>query len=408
MKTFSYKTLMLFFSLGFLFTFSSCNKNFNEFFDEQFPEPSNTSSDMIIDGELAVPVLNTEFTLKNFIPSTDSSLWAEVDENDLVHLRMYLKNVVSLTASEIYNPLVFPLMPDSNSVSTDSNKLKVYDNALSGHLFFNDPKFTFIIKNEIPVVTFFKIDTLRLHSPAYNATYVRDDKKYYINAPQVQNATEQTELIIDKTEIPDFEDFFSPIPKFVSFFITAGSDEIQTLPPTFPFVTGNEKISVDVDVDLPLDARLVDLVMGDTINFKLDTTQNHDEIESIKIKLFLNNEFPVQGVTQLAFADTNNHGGIDDIIMYLFEGDGWVFESAIANPNGVTTSSVSSEIVMEITQEQIKLLADNHASKIIFTIKLDSYQSDTGQDVKIFGWYKLGVKLGFKVKYTANTGNLPQ
>lgn len=409
MKTTNSKIFTIISFLGAIFLLNACSdkKPFDEFITEQFPEMNNMSDDISIDGELAVPILNSYFTLQNFIPSLDSTLWAEVDDNNLVHLRMYFKNIVTMTAEEIYGfPIISPIQPDSNSISSDTSKLKIYENALSGHLFFNDPRFTFIIKNEIPIVTFFKLDTLRLISPAFDSTFVRDDKKYYINAPTQPFTSERTEIHIDKTEIPDFEEFFSPIPKFASFYVTVGSDEVQMLPVTFPAVTGNEKLTLDVDVNLPLDVRLEDLILGDTVNFSIDT--NIEQIDTVKIKLILDNDFPFDGLTQVSFADTNNHGGIDDIIMNLFKDDGWHFESSITGPNGQTTSSVRSSITITLTQEQIKLLSIHHASKVIVTSTLNSYQSSTGQDVKIFGWYQLGIKLGIKVSVSGNTGDVPQ
>ncbi|MBN2662628.1 MAG: hypothetical protein JXR68_03170 [Bacteroidales bacterium] len=409
MRVIKIKSSFLFLLLSGLLIINSCKKPFDEFLNEQFPEPTSTSSDILIDGEIAVPIINTSFTLSNFIPSTDSSFWAEVDDEDLVHLRMYFKDVVSFTASQIYGmPVITPVQPDSVSASTDTSKLKLYQNALSGHLFFDDPKFTFIVKNEIPIVTFFKIDTIRLISPVYDTTYVRDHKKYNINAPTTQFETVTTPVVVDKTELPDFEDFFSPIPKYLSFFVTAGSDQVQPLPIGFPTIVGNEKISIDVDVDLPVNAHLVDFVLGENVDFSFESIENYEQIQSVTIKLIIDNEFPVSGLSQVSFADTNNEGGIDDIILNLFEGDGWEFATAITNPNGVTTSSVVSEVTIEISQEQLALLQQYHASKVIVTSKLNSYQSSTGQDVKIFGYYKLGLKLGFKVNYNGNTGDIPQ
>lgn len=409
MRVIKFKTSIFLLLLSGLLIINSCKKPFDEFLNEQFPEPTSTSSDFLIDGAIAVPIINTSFTLSNFIPDTDSSFWAEVDENDLVHLRMYFKDVVSYTASQIYGmPVIVPVLPDSISSSTDTSKLKLYQNALSGHLFFDDPKFTFIVKNEIPIVTFFKIDTIRLISPIYDTTYVRSHKKYNINAPTTQFQTVTTPIVVDKNELPDFENFFSPIPKYLSFYVTAGSDEIQTLPIGFPVIVGNEKVSIDVDVDLPVDAHLVDFVLGETVDFSLDSIENYDQIKSVTIKLILDNEFPVGGLSQVSFVDTNNAGEIDDTILNLFEGDGWEFVPSITNPNGLTTSSVVSQVTIEVNQDQIALLKQNHASQIIVSSKLNSYQSATGQDVKIFGFYKLGLKLGFKVNYSGNTGDIPQ
>ncbi len=400
LKVIGYLTLLV---LVFL---SACEKPFNDFLNEQFPEPSNMSSDILIDGEVAVPILDTYLSLENFIPHSDSSFWAEVDSADLVHLKMYFRDVAYLTAIDIYgSPLPTIYQKDSANIRTDTSKLKIYEKALSGHLFFNDPRIYFIFKNEIPIVNFFRLDTLFFHRIDGTAFEHTEDTKYYINAPTQVNTVDTTSVLIDKNRIPGLEDLFSPIPKFVSAFITIGNDQVQTPDPLNP-VLPQQKVSLDVFVDLPLDAHLVDLVMGDTINFSLDT--NVEEIESVTIKLILDNEFPVGGVSQLSFADTNDNGQIDDIIMNLFPDSGWEFAPAITDPNGTTTSSVVSSIKLVLTQGQIDTLNRFHASKVILTTNLNSYQSHTGQDVKIFGWYKLGAKLGVKVKYNANTGNLPQ
>ncbi len=407
MKRLKFTTLIVTFVVGIL-SLVSCKKDINEFFNEQFPEVNNTTDNIFIDGEIAAPLINTKLTLRNFIPDLDSSLWAEIDENDLVHLRMYFKDVATITAGDLYGtPVPNPVPPDSTQVNTDTNKLKVYEHALSGHLFFNDPKFTFIVKNEIPVVTFVRFDTIRLHDYTGQVLDFRDETKHYISAPSNPGEVDTTTILVDKNAIPDFEQFFSPVPKFTSFSITTGNDQTQTIPASYHYtLSGNEKISLDVDIDLPLDAHLVDLVMGDTIDFtQLDT--NIEQIKSVTIKLILDNEFPVGGIAQLSFADTNDNGGIDDIIMNVFDGDGWEFKQSITDPNGVTTSSVRSMIVKTITQEQLDTLKMYHASKIIFTSILNSYQSDTGQDVKIYGRYQLGVKLGIKIDYAGNTGDIP-
>ncbi len=382
----------------------ACKKPIEDFINEQFPEPSNMSTDIMIDGAVAAPILNTYLKLENFIPHTDSSFWAEVDSNDLVHLKMYFRDVASLTAVDIFGDSLPTLyMEDSANIRTDTSKLKVYENALSGHLFFNDPRIYFIFKNEIPVVTFFRLDTLFFHRVDGTAFEHTEDTKYPINAPTQPNTVDTTSILIDKNRIPGLEDLFSPIPQYVSAFITVGNDSIQTPDPLNP-VLPQQKISLDVFVDLPLDAHLLDLVMGDTVNFSLDT--NVEQIQSVTLKLILDNEFPVGGISQLTFVDTNDNGGIDDVIMELFPGEGWKFEPAITNPNGESTSSVVSFVQIRLTQGQIDTLTRFHASKIIMTTKLNSYQSHTGQDVKIYGWYKLGVKLGIKVDYAGNTGDL--
>lgn len=406
MKKINIKVLTIF-VLGFgIVFFGSCSKDIDEFIGEQFPELENTSGEMMIDGEVAVPILNSYFTLNNFIPSSDSTFWVTVDDDDYLHFRMYFDSIATLTANGIYgNPVPITALPTNASYSTDTSKIKLHNYSLGGYLYFLEPKFTFIVENEIPFVTFLKIDTLRLHSDVYDEVYVRDDFSniFDINSPVQQGEKAITEIVVDKTVITDFIDFFAPLPHFVSSFLTFGNDEQEELPAGYSQLTGDEAVTVDLEMDMIANLRIEDIIIGDTIDFAmLDSAENIEQIESITIKIFMDNELPFSGLTQVAFADTNQFGGVDDIIMNVFDGDGWLFESSITNLEGVTTSSVESSTVIVLTQEDLQLLQQYHASKMIITSTLNC----SGQYVKIFSWYKLGIRMGLKVTYSGNTGDI--
>ncbi len=391
-------------SVFLLLFFSSCkDKPFDKFFESQFPEASHADG-IYIDGSFAVPIIDSYFTLENFIPSTDSSLWAEVDDQDLVHLRMYFKDIVVFTAKEIYPnyfngndvvPQGTLIAKDSASANSTFEKLKVYQNALSGHLFFDDPRITFIFKNEIPIVTFFRLDSLRFLRP--DNTVLEEDNigKYTIGAPQNDGEVVTSSVKFTKNEIPSLENLFAPIPKRMSVGITAGSDQNQTTP--FD-IHQNDKISLDVDIDLPLIAHLNDLTMGDTSDFVLekDTAQ---EITAITLKLIIDNEFPVTGLAQITFTDS-----LYRPILRVFEDSGWEFASAEIDQQGISTASVESKMTVTLTHDDVKLLQEKGVQHLIMTVTLNSPKpnNDTEFDVRIYGWYKLGVKLGVKFDYAIN------
>ncbi|MCF6183698.1 MAG: hypothetical protein L3J56_03560, partial [Bacteroidales bacterium] len=137
-----------------IISFDSCRKNFslNEF-------DNLTTDSLHFEGSFAAPIVNTELTLINFLPKTDSSLWAEVDADNLIHLRMYYKNLLSPTFNEIFHiapaPAGTPVPADTFAIQTDTSRMKVYNKLLSGKLFFQNPSITFHIDNYIPIVTFF-------------------------------------------------------------------------------------------------------------------------------------------------------------------------------------------------------------------------------------------------------------
>jgi len=399
--------------LGILLSISSCRK---EFTLDEFDKLKN--DELQFEGSFAIPIVNTELTLGNFIPANDSSLWAEIDENNLIHLRMYYEDLILFRMDEIYSdisPLSYPvnsgatIPAHTHSVPTDTSKMKVYDKMLAGRLYFDNPSITFFIENEIPIVTFFKMDTLTFHNYDTLAISHTDHTEYSIPAPSIENTHADTTIIIDTVAIPELAEVFSPVPRFVSFYMSAGSHNDQTL----PFgVTGEEELSVDVDIDLPLDARLDTIVMADTINFDL-STDFYDQIKAITLKIKFDNGFPIDGYSQIYFVDSTDQGGIGNYVDSVFTDishdditeDGWHLSPAVTDAQGIVTFSTESDIYIYIDQERFNFLKESHVSKIVITGKLNSYNSHTGLYVKILGDYKMGVQIAAKADFEASSGD---
>ncbi len=249
----------------------------------------------------------------------------------------------------------------------------------------------------MPINCFFRLDTIRLHNG--DTVLMRKGGRYQILGSSDPNNPDVTEIEMD--DILNMEEFLALIPQAVSASVMVGSKS-GILPGDFDNLTGDEKISADLDFDLPMDFKVTDLKLGDTVDFELDTTQNIEQIKEVIIKLVIDNDFPVNGLTQIMFADTNANGEVNNIIETLFDGDGWEFKSSIVNADGETTASVNSKIKLTISQEKIKKLVDNNACKLIVKTELNT----PGNYVKIFGWYKIGIKLGLKVSYSGNTGSI--
>lgn len=384
---------------------TSCQKSIEEFFKQQFPEPNNLSTDLAIDGEIAAPILNTSLSLVNFIPTNlDSSLWIQVDNEKIIHLRMYFKEFFTINASQIFGcPVPGTIPADSFSFSSDTNKLKIYDNVLEGHVYFNDPRFKIILYNRIPIITFLKVDTLRFHSEAYSTVYKTPFQKIYINRPFTPTETAKTEILIDKQKLPGLELTFSPVPKFISFRITTGTDIPQTFNTSqFPDIC-DRKITGDLDIDLPLNIRIDNLTLADTSAFP-ELKDNIEQIDSVKIKLFIDNDIPIGGKVNLSLTDTNAQGQVNNIIMKILED--WNFASSQTNNQGFTVTSGKSVLIYKFSQADLKKIKDNNASKFILSIKLDSYNTAQLQQAKILSNYKIKVKMGIKISYKGNTNQI--
>lgn len=393
-----------------LLSINSCRKNFTL---DEFDRLNNDS--LHFEGSVAIPIVNTELTLANFIPANDSSLWIEIDADDLVHLRMYYNDLFSIRMNQVFDipyPALagIPIPPDTTEIiESDTSKMKVYNSMVSGKLFFKNPKVSFLIDNMIPIVTFFKMDTITFYDSDENAISHTSHTEYTINAPTIAGESSFTEVVIDTTEMPILPEIFSPVPQYISFNISTGSHTIQNLP--FD-VTGEEEMKIDVDIDLPLTARLDTVIMSDTTDFDW-SGDTYQQIKSATLKIKFDNGFPIDGFSQIYFSDTTDTGEIGFYVDSVFTDlsnpfiteEGWHLESAETDAAGIVTISNESEIVIFLDQERIKYLQDSHASKIIIIGKLNSYDSNTGFFIKILGSYTMGVQIAVKADFDASTND---
>jgi hypothetical protein len=212
-----------------------------------------------------------------------------------------------------------------------------------------------------------------------------------------------SDILIDTTEMPVLPEVFSPVPKYISFYLSMGNHTLQNLP--FD-VTGEEQMNVGVDIDLPLDVLLDTLVMGDTTDFKL-TDDTYEQIKSLTLRIRINNGFPIDGYSQIYFADTTDTGEIGNLVDSVFTDlnhpfiseSGWNLVAADTDASGIVTQPNESDIEIFIDQERLNSLRNLQASKLIITGKLNSLQSDEGFFIKILGNYKMGVKIAVKADF---------
>lgn len=388
---------------------NSCRKDFT------LKEIDNLKTDsMHLSGAIAVPLVNTELTLGKYLPPNDSSLWAEVDAQDLIHLKMYYKDLHVITMKDIFVSEIFSIpqgtlvSKDSVIVKSDTSKMKVYDRMFSGNLFFRDPKIRFYISNNIPLATFFRLDTLDFYNEDNELLSNNEHVSYDIEAPVNEGETINTTILVDKSVMPILPTAFSPIPKKVSFQFSAGSHTDQIIP--FD-VDGTEEMHVDAEIDLPLDARLDTILLADTIplpdNWMAD---NIIQLKEANFRVLFSNGFPIDAYSQIYFADTLVTGEIGNNIDSIFTEHtyGWHLESAGIDAAGnTTTPNETAPINITLDQTRLKNLVDSHASKIVVAAYVNTKNVANGDYVRLRGNDKISVKIGVMAKYEGDTNDVP-
>jgi hypothetical protein len=150
------------------------------------------------------------------------------------------------------------------------------------------------------------------------------------------------------------------------------------------FVVDSSKLTVNMEVKLPLYGTASNFVLNDTVNFSINNLQN---IESLIIRTTLENGFPFDTKFQVYFTD-ENYNKLDSLVY----GDRLLMPSAAINPvTGKVTSSTIKSTDHPIDHGRILKIMT--AKKLILQAGLSS-TNNGNTNVKIYTDYKFKVNLG--------------
>ena len=152
------------------------------------------------------------------------------------------------------------------------------------------------------------------------------------------------------------------------------------------FIEDSSRFKVDVDINLPLEGTLKNLVFQDTIMFKF---QEVEELQSLNLKLFFKNGFPIETKVQVYFADTMGYV-LDSLLQ-----DDIILASGIVGNNGRVTTA--SEKTTEINYPEQKILNLKKVRKIYVKGTTSTFQNGS-KNVKIYSDYRLDLKISGRAK----------
>jgi hypothetical protein len=160
------------------------------------------------------------------------------------------------------------------------------------------------------------------------------------------------------------------------------------------FASRPDEAKVIVDVDIPLHGYADGLILEETRPFELETSdlENLDMLEEAMLRIYLENEFPIDLGVQLYFEDDN--GNVLDSLINPYS---LLLESATVGTQGEIISKTTStkDITVKGTQlEDIKL-----AKQIRIRVTLNTFKEGGNVvPVKLFSTYDLFIKMGLQAK----------
>lgn len=155
------------------------------------------------------------------------------------------------------------------------------------------------------------------------------------------------------------------------------------------FITDTSQFNVDMELDLPLYGTVTNFMFQDTVKYSFDFNTNN--IESITVRAYFNNGFPIDVGMRVAFVDSA-YNVIDELINPAFK---LIIPSASVGINGIVTSPTPNTSDFTIPSSVIPQL--NKVKYILIGAAVNTTNAGA-LNVKIYDFYNLDVKLGVNVK----------
>lgn len=274
---------------------------------------------------------------------------------------------------------------DNNSESGDVITVGVYTTWISGGLDFEDPKVTIKVENSFgfPVKATFKyMELTNILDEKFYITGTAIEDGFDIPFPPLDDVggSRSDEFILDKTN-SNIQEIFNEKVKLVRYDVTATNnpDNDMTM---FGFLTDSSFYNVDIDIELPLQLSINNLVLGDTFDIDLS---GYDDVANAEFKLLTENSFPFNMLLQAYMLDNS-----DNVIDSMFLDAGYQIDAGVSSLGQVleTTKNEVKRDMDDVSFDKIK-----SAKKIFIKTKFTNGNAINGPQW-IYDDYQLGIKMG--------------
>ncbi len=416
------KRKSLFFSLiiGVLFAsliLQSC-QGFGDYIKQQFPE-FDTTTYVMIDGELMAPLVNSTKYISDFLPQSQdtTAMWIEGDNEKLIHIKAKQDSVFSITGADLgvtvtlpantpFGPVPLPPIVFEQALPMPSN--------MPGNIKFGGVKVTVITTNYLTVNVDANIDSIKFfNSQTGQTAFYKTDIAFSLTAANGTTPSIDT-IVIDSTNFPSLGDALAIKPDKIRVVIS-GNVPSQT---TTGDLSPNLSTNADLLIDLPLYLYAKDIVLADTTTVDLPISDSI--VQDILVKAVVENSIPLGGKVYMAFVDTlvtdtlavltnPDFANSTDTLNVIIGGKLVTLRPVInmkpaeTDLSGLPITPVVSVSKIHLTHDNIVNLQNYSGQKgLLIFAKFNTYNSDQGQFVKILSTNYVNIKLGAKVQYATS------
>ena len=254
--------------------------------------------------------------------------------------------------------------------------LSVLENVTSG-IRLESPNLRFTVDNTIGIP--FEIDL--------DMTGVNEGESVSLNGPKMEIASDATTLIDFDNTNSQLSDLIALNPSEISYSGSVLSNPSGNTGEVNSISSGTN-ITIGFEMDLPLHLRVEEAVITDTLVLDFgdenDEGSGNDYVESVKLKLHIENEFPLDVDVTVMFADSVSGLVLDSLNMELLE-------AAAVDEEGRTITANVFETNIVLDADQIDALFNSN--RALLDIKMNSYDSENTA-VRLYTDYELIIGAG--------------
>lgn len=254
------------------------------------------------------------------------------EEGDGVELSFGLTNLDFNYILGDFGNLEIAMDPDSVDLSVFGNSVQVDDFGLG------EATIDLNITNSFGIPAIFDlsdIESENLETGDITSLFITEDFTLAGQAT-IDGPPEETTFTIDQDN-SNLLSVVGPASQVIRFGATAiANPDGPPLPGSPNFITNTSQLDIDVDVYIPLNGYINNLILVDTLEASITETLPA-EVDSVVFRLETNNTFPLGGELQIVFLDST-YNPLDSLFMLpqalinpaLVGSDGWVVASSEA------------------------------------------------------------------------------
>jgi len=154
------------------------------------------------------------------------------------------------------------------------------------------------------------------------------------------------------------------------------------------FLRDNSKLDIDVEFGLPLHGSVENFAIQDTFDFQFE---NIEEVESMLIRTYIENEFPLEAKMQVVFTDAN-FVRLDSLVTSTDTDAQIIIPAGEVNlTTGVLTQAKTK--TSNFLYPKARITKITGAEKILVKAVLNTTGASSNTNIKIYDTYKMKVKL---------------